>query len=212
MYSIRTASALCCLIMPFLVSADTTTLDFEDLPDAYFFSGGDQNIADFYSGITFGPDVTGLSVSRFGGYDDSGFPPHSGDVVVWDATDPTVTISFESPLQYFGIWYTSFDPLTLAAFDSGGNPLDTTVGAPNTDGTTGTSTLLSLADAGVQSVTLTSAPGFFVLDDLTFNTEAVPTPVPEGPTYELYALAFVLPWLGASRKKRASQTSLWGKQ
>jgi len=122
--------------------------------------------------------VTALSVTQFGGYDNTGFPPHSGDVVIWDATDPTITISFDSPLQSFGIWYTTYDPLTLDAFDSDGNLLDSVTGAPNTDGTTGTSSFLSLADAGIEGVTLTSTPGFFVLDDLTYETgtSAVPEP------------------------------------
>ena len=67
----------------------TTVYTFEDLPDAYFYSSGDQNIGAYYAGITFGPDVTGLSVSRFGGYDSSGFPPESGDVVM---SESAVTI------------------------------------------------------------------------------------------------------------------------
>jgi hypothetical protein len=153
-----------------------TVITFEDLPDAYFFGGGDQNIGNFYSGITFGPDVTGLSVSRFGGYDNSGFPPHSGDVVIWDASDATINISFASPLSSFGIWYTSFDPLTLQAFGASSNLLGTVVGNPNTDGSTGTSSFLSFSGAGIQDVTLTSTPGFFVLDDLTMGTGTVPEP------------------------------------
>ena len=69
--------------------ADMVSINFEDLPDAYFFSAGGQNIGTFYSGVTFGPYVTGLSVSRFGGYGDAAYPPHSGDVVVWSAFDNT---------------------------------------------------------------------------------------------------------------------------
>lgn len=168
---------LTALLLPFGLVGDTLT--FEDLPDAYFFNGGDQNIANFYAGLTFGPNVTGLSVSRFGGYDDSGFPPHSGDVVIWDASDPTITISFDAPIDAFGIWYTSYDPLTLQAFDAGNNLLDTTIGTPNTDGTTGTSAFLSLSDSGVQSVTVTSTPGFFVLDNLSFGAEASAVPEPD---------------------------------
>lgn len=167
---------LATLLLPFGLAGDTLT--FEDLPDAYFFNGGDQNIGGFYNGITFGPDVTGLSVSRFGGYDDTGFPPHSGDVAIWDASDPTVTISFNSPILSFGIWYTTYDPLTLDAFDVSGDLLGTAIADPNTDGTTGTSSFLSLSDAGTDSVTLTSTPGFFVLDDATYEpeTSAVPEP------------------------------------
>src|ERR1019366_726959 len=121
-----------------LASAYAGVITFEDLPDAYFFNSGDQNIGNYYPGITFGPDVTGLSVSRFGGYDDSGFPPHSGDVVIWDASDPTITIDFASAIPFLGIWYTSYDPLTLEAFGASSNLLGTVVGNPNTDGTTGT--------------------------------------------------------------------------
>jgi RHS repeat-associated protein len=159
------------------VRADTV-IGFEDLPDAYFFSAGDQNIGGYYPGVTLGPDVTALSVSRFGGYDDSGFPPHSGDVAVWDAGDATVEIDFAAPVQSFGVWYTTFDPLTLQAFDGADDLLGTAVGDPNTDGSTGVSSFLSFASPGIQSVTLTSTPGFFVLDDLTYDTSGTATPEP----------------------------------
>ncbi len=153
-------------------------INFEDLPDAYFFSAGDQNIGNFYPGVTFGPNVTGLSISRFNGYDNTGFPPHSGDVVIWDAFDSTINISFDASLDSFGIWYTSFDPLTLQAFDVSDNLLGTVIGNPNTDGSTGISSFLSFSGAGIESVTLTSTPGFFVLDDLTMGsgTSTVPEP------------------------------------
>jgi len=134
---------------------------------------------DLLFGNRLGPDVTGLSVSRFGGYDNSGFPPHSGDVAIFDVADATIDISFGSPVDSFGIWYTTFDPLTLQAFDVSDDLLGTVVGDPNTDGTTGTSSFLSFTNPGIQSVTLTSTPGEFVLDDLTIETgttSAVPEP------------------------------------
>ena len=81
----------------------TTIITFEDPPDANFFSTGGQSIGNFYSGLTFGPAVTGSSVSRFGDYDNAGFPPHSGDVVIWDATDPTITISFALPIIFWDL-------------------------------------------------------------------------------------------------------------
>lgn len=40
---------------PGAARASTTVIDFEDLPDAYFFSSGDQNIGTFYSGIASAP-------------------------------------------------------------------------------------------------------------------------------------------------------------
>jgi hypothetical protein len=184
-----------------LASGYANIITFEDLPDANFFNGGGQNIGTFYSGITFGPDVTGLSVSRFGGYDDAGFPPHSGDVVIWDAADATINISFDTPLQSFGIWYTTFDPLTLQAFDSGDSLLGTVVGDPNTDGTTGTSSFLSLSGPGIMSVTLTSTPGLFVLDDLTIAAGAGAAPEP-GP-FALIPVGVGLMFLIRARRRGA---------
>ncbi|HEX3745808.1 MAG TPA: RHS repeat-associated core domain-containing protein [Bryobacteraceae bacterium] len=169
--------------------ADVITITFENLPDAFFFNGDGQNIGTFYPGLTFGPNVTGLSVSRFGGYDDSGFPPHSGDVVIWDASDSTITIDFASSIESFGIWYTSFDPLTLQAFDGSNNLLGTVEGDPNTDGTTGTDTLLSFAGSGISSVTLTSSPGLFTLDDLSYEPGV--SAVPEPSAFVLLASALI---------------------
>jgi RHS repeat-associated protein len=160
------------LVLSFLglAPAHATLITFEDLPDADFFNGGDQNIGNFYPGLTFGPDVTGLSVSRFGGYANDAFPPNSGDVVIFDASDPTITIDFSSPINSFGIWYTSFDPLTLQSFDQSNNLLGTVIGTPNTDGTTGTTSFISFSNPAITSVELTSTPGFFTLDDLTFQS------------------------------------------
>ncbi len=169
----------------FLSTAHAEVITFEDLPDADFFGAGNQNIGNFYPGITFGADVTGLSVTRFGGYASAAFPPHSGDVVVWDASDATITIDFAFTVQSFGIWYTSFDPLTLKAFNGSNAQVGTVVGNPNTDGTTGTASFISFSASAIQSITLTSTAGLFTLDDLTFQ------PAPEPGTYVLSMLAFL---------------------
>jgi uncharacterized protein (TIGR03437 family) len=163
---------LAALVLTALAAQAQSVMTFSDLPDAYFFASGDQNIGSYYSGITFGPDVTALSVSRFGGYNSAAFPPHSGDVAIWDPTDPTITISFTSAVQSFGIWYTALDPLTLQAFDQNGKLVGSATGNPNTDGTTGASTFLSFSSPVISSVALTGTPGLFVLSDLTVTTLA----------------------------------------
>lgn len=142
-------SAFLLLIVLNASSVFASTIGFEDLPDAYFFSSGGQNIGTFYPGLNFGSDVTALSVSRFGGYDNAAFPPHSGDVVIWSACDPNVDISFSAVQSMVGIWYTSFDPLTLSAYDGGGNLLGSATGNPNTDGTTGATDFLSFSGSGI---------------------------------------------------------------
>jgi len=161
------------------LKADTVVLNFEDLPDANLFSSGGQNIGNFYSGVTFGPYVTGLSVSRFGGYDNAAYPTHSGDVAVWSVFDNDTTLVFSVLRDSVSFWYTSLDPITLTAFDFGSGTLGSIVGAANTDGTTGTSSLLSIAGSGIASVTISSSAGQYVFDDLQFSTDAGSAPVPE---------------------------------
>src|SRR5437016_4878748 len=99
------------LAAPLAIQAQSTVVTFADLPDAYFSSSGGQNIGNYYKAFTLGPAVTGLSVSRFGGYNSAAYPPHSGDVAIWDATDPAITVTFSAAVQSFGIWYVSFDPI-----------------------------------------------------------------------------------------------------
>jgi hypothetical protein len=159
-----------------LSDAKADSVTFEDLPDTNFFNDAGANIGASYPGVTFGPGVTGLSVSRFGGYADSAFPPHSGDVVVWSAFDFDTTIVFAIPQATVGIWYTSFDFLTLTAYDSGNAPLGSVAGNPNTDGFVGTSDFLSLNLPGISSVVISGLPGAFVFDDLTFSAVDVPEP------------------------------------
>lgn len=195
------------LMLGSCLSVFAGTITFEDLPDAYFFSSGDQNIGSFYSGVTFGPDVTGLSVSRFGGYDNAAFPPHSGDVAIWDATDPTIVISFASPISSFGIWYTSFDPLTLQAFDQSSSLLATVIGDPNTDGTTGMSSFLSFSSAGIASIDLTSTPGLFVLDDVTYSSGTSTVPEPNSLVFLTTGLLLVAITVRRTRSRRGKMFS-----
>ena len=85
------------------LQAQGTVVSFDDLPGAYFFANTGQNIGNYYPAFTLGPAVTALSVSRFGGYSSTAYPPHSGDVAIWDAADPTITVTFTSPVQSLGI-------------------------------------------------------------------------------------------------------------
>jgi len=157
----------------------TTVITFETLPDAYFFSSGSQNIGTYYAGLDFEPNVTALSVSRFGGYDNAAFPSHSGDVAIWDPFDDSMTVSFTNPQDDVGFWYTSLNPITLTAFGLGSKSLGAVTGNANTDGTTGTSDFLSLSENGISSIEISSIAGQYVLDDLEFsggNVTATPEP------------------------------------
>jgi hypothetical protein len=157
----------------FSTSAFADILDFEGLPPAYMYLGGGQNVGSFYQGVTFGPSVTGLDLTG-----SIAFPPHSGSIVLWDPFDQDVTLLFSSPQTDVSFWYTSFDLLAVSALDAQGNLLSSVIAAANTDGTTGTSSLVSLTAASISSLDISGSPGNYVFDDVTLNP-GNPSPVPE---------------------------------
>jgi len=175
-------------------------IDFENLPNTYMFVGDGQNIGTYYSGVDFEQNVTGLDLTG-----DTAYPPHSGSIAVWDPYDLSLTISFTTPQSMVGIWYTSFDVLTLAAFDPTATLLGSSVGAANTDGTIGTSDFLSFTGSDIASITLTGSPGGFVLDDLTFTSGTVAdTPEPSS-ILSYFALAGIACWLRGGRRLRSNR-------
>ena len=177
------------LILFFLSSlAAAGVIDFEGLPSTYMYLGGGQNIGSFYAGVTFGPNVTGLDLTG-----STAYPPHSGSIAVWDPFDVAITISFNVPQTTVGVWYTSFDLLTLAAYDSSNMLLSSVLAPANTDGTTGVSDFVSLSVPSIASVTLAGPPGNYVLDDLTLSQPAISTPEPDVPV--VLSLALAVFWL-----------------
>jgi hypothetical protein len=168
-------------------SAMADIITFEDLPLANMFLGGGQNIGSFYPTLTFGADVTGLDLTG-----STAYPPHSGNIVIWSPSDPIVSIAFALPQGQVGIWYTSFEPLTLTAFDSGNMLLGSLVGDANTDGATGFSNFLSFSGTNIASITLSSSPGSYVLDDVTFTGAPSSSPVPEPNAVLLVAALLII--------------------
>ena len=188
-------SAVILLVFASLGVAGEFVIDFEDLPSTYMFLGDGENIGSFYSGVTFGPNVTGLDLSG-----STAFPPHSGSIAVWDPLDLTVTISFDTPQAMVGVWYTSFDLLDFAAYDSSDTLLSSVVAPANTDGTTGSSDFASLTAPDISSVTLTGSPGDYVFDDVTFSGNSATTPEPSSLVLLLSAIALLLGGSAALRK------------
>lgn len=180
-------------------------VSFEDLPEANLLLGDGVNVGSFYPGLTFGPDVTGLSASRFG-YNDLGYPAHSGDTVIVSAAFDSLSIDFAQPILSFGVWYTSFNSLLLSFFDAANTLLGTETGPPNTDGVFGTSDFIQFAAAGIRRVTVDGEAGSFVLDDLTYDMGGAtppgdPVPVPE-PSTLLLAVSGLSTALTTRRRRR----------
>lgn len=161
------------LLLLLASTSSAAVIDFESLPNDYMFLGGGQNIGSYYSGVTFGPNVTGLDLTG-----NSAYPPHSGSIAVWDPYDITVTITFAVPQATVGVWYTSIDLLTLTAYDDTNALLSSITGPANTDGATGTSDFLSLTIPNISTVSLQGPPGGYVFDDATFSQTANSAPEP----------------------------------
>jgi hypothetical protein len=146
-----------------------TTLNFATLPNNYFINSGGQNIGSHYPGVTFGPNVTALSVSRFGGYNNAAYPPHAGDVVIWDPVDSTITITFASTVQSLSMWYTSLTPIAALAFDVNNQLAGGASGSANTDGVAGSTSLLEISNPGIKTVKVSGTVGaLFTLSGLTY--------------------------------------------
>jgi uncharacterized protein (TIGR03437 family) len=174
--ALRIAAASLLLSCAFSASlnAQPVVVTFNDLPENRFFNNGGQNVGAFYRGFSIGPNVTALSSARFSGYNSSGYPPRSGDVVIWDSRDAAITVSFASAITSFGIWYSSFVPVSLQAFDQNGLLLGSVDGGANSNGINGTSMLLSTDRPGMRTVKIIGSPGLFTISSLIYEGLVAP--------------------------------------
>lgn len=154
------------------------TIDFEGLADS-------TPIGITYSGLgvtfTNATAITaGISLNEFE------FPPFSGINVAFDDGGP-ITISFASPQDMVGAYFTYTQQLTFQAFDSMSSSLGMVTSAFNNNlalsGDPGSSPneFLSLSVPGsISSVVVTGDPagGSFTMDDVTFSGPSVNS-VPE---------------------------------
>jgi len=142
------------------------TLNFEGVPtDYYHYSyGGNQNIGNYYSGVTFGPHATILDKSK-GMLDYILYPPHSGDSVLFSNNINYIEARFETLQNHISFWYSSASSLFVDAYDSNNNLIGTSVGPSNLT----TSTLLDMYAANIAYVRIHDSASYFVIDDFSFN-------------------------------------------
>lgn len=171
--SCPTLPILAGLLLYIQPQARADTIDFEGLADSTILTNQ-------YPGITFTNAIiltAGISLNEFE------FPPHSGVNVASDNNGP-ITIVFSSPVLSFSGYFTYVEPLTLDAFDSLDNQVDSAVSAFSSNdalfGDVGSSPneFLQVSSAGgVSSVMITGDPdgGSFAMDDISF-TSAIPEP------------------------------------
>jgi hypothetical protein len=105
--------------------ASAGTIDFENTPQAYWNSGGDQNIGNYFPGVTFGPGAKILENSTspitvgWGSY-----APRSGHAVLWSEHDSIETgfadinVTFTNAVNSFSFWVDTYYPVWVTAYDA----------------------------------------------------------------------------------------------
>jgi hypothetical protein len=158
------------LFLPFQAAADL--LNFENLPDM-------QSVTTQFPGLTFSNTIILTAEISL---NEADFPPHSGANVASDDGGP-IQIFFGRPTLFFSGYFTYVAPLTLQAFDTGGNLVASAASAFSDNdvsfGDPGSSPneFLNLSYAGGISRLLIegdSAGSSFMMDDVSFSS--VPEP------------------------------------
>jgi len=170
-----------------------TVLDFEGLPSTYYYSGGNTNIGTYYPGVNFGPDATILD-RVIGGYNSTGYPPHSGNAVFFSDSTSYVDITFDSPATYVEGWFTFTSTGYMEAYDSSSNLLSSASMAANF----GSNSKMFVSGSGITRVRIHDSGDHWTGDDIAYEGNVIPEPA----TMSLLGLG-LLGLFGMGKKKKA---------
>ncbi|RLI92447.1 MAG: hypothetical protein DRO89_02105, partial [Candidatus Altiarchaeales archaeon] len=145
------------------VYAVPTTIDFEDL-------GHLDYVGTHYPGLTFSATAQALKKPD---YNYEGYPPHSGDIVIFSLTQNSITITFDSPVTMVGAWITAgVSDITLTAYDEDGNVLDSATVSVNYR----SNDYAEVNSPGIKYVTISDSGNLWTMDDLTYDYGGFPAP------------------------------------
>ncbi len=150
-------------------------IDFEGVPQDYWYFGGAVNLGSYYSGVTFGPTTYILETEIYG-YNDASYPPHSPVSVAVSISDPQIRADFTGgSVSHVGVWYTAGggNGLFLEGYDAGGVMLASSSGPDNT----GTTSFLEINAAGIAYAIIHDSGDFFTIDDFEYTPESTATQV-----------------------------------
>ena len=184
-------------------SAFAGTINFNNMPQQYWYYGGHQNFGTYWAGVDFGPDATILEEDVYG-YSSGGYPPVAGsDAVLFSFSTPYITASFATPVDTVSIVYTNGSGnFTFSAYDSSNNLLDQDVVGTNY----GTNSLLTITDgtSDISWVEMSGIGNFFTIASFsTPDTTGLPSNAPDA-TSTLALLGVAALALFGFRRKLAS--------
>jgi len=152
---------------------DEFTIDFENVPDQYLYNypGGAVPLGNYYAaqfGVTLGSGAFVFDKTRYGGYNDFGYPPHSGTAVIGAPTANAYDITFSQGMFKVDAWYNTPYAMYMDAYDASNNLLASASGPANY----GSTSPIGVADTEgrIFRVTIHDTGNYFGLDDLHCTT------------------------------------------
>lgn len=179
------------------------TIDFENMPDAYLYYGGQTNFGNYWEGVWFGPSSTILDAVR-GGYNSGGYPPHSGTSVLFSISNPYIDAIFDNTIDFMSFWYSAPGAFNVSAYDSSDNLLS----SQDLAYVYGSNAFVSVSSANkdIKRVRFSGTGNYFTIDDITAD---IVTGRPKGESVPdtgatLGLLAFGIAALAGLRRKIAA--------
>lgn len=142
-----------------------TNLSFEGLPDKYNYAYGNENIGNYYPGVNIGPHVV-IADAVIGGYNDSGYPPHSGNAVFGTEEDNYADFIFDTPVSYVQGWFTFTDG---QGYMEAYGALDSLIDRDSIVANYGYNSHMAVSGTGIQKVRIHDEGGYFTGDDISYG-------------------------------------------
>jgi hypothetical protein len=174
------------------------TIDFENMPQAYWYYGGQQNFGNYWEGVNFGPASTILEDQVYG-YNSPGYPPHSGHAVLFSITTPYIDATFDNAVDSVGLWYSSTSSFVMDAYDSANNLIASVTGGS----VYGANAFLEVtyATKDIARVRMHDSGNYFTIDDFTADiVTGQPSGAPDG-GLSILLLGGALTMLGGFSRK-----------